>query len=200
LTANTRRTAGTDAARQREVIDTLLAFVSVLRTLQLAERNHPWLTLPVTMAQLKALLLILQSGGLPSRGLADRLGIGPSAVTPLVDRLARQKLVRRDADANDRRIVWVRPTTRAIALQDRVMETNRSVLAEILAGLPAGDFRRVHDSLQRLLQGAERALARKQKSRVKTPGSGTVASAFRRKEPRSAGDRDLPAKAGSHNY
>jgi DNA-binding MarR family transcriptional regulator len=149
-----------------EVVDTLLAFVCVLRSLQLSERDHPWLTLPLTMAQLKALMLILQTGGMPSRHLADRLGIGPSAVTPLVDRLAQQKLVRRTADQNDRRIVWIRPTARAIALRDRVMETNRSVLAKVLDEVPPGEQRSVHASLLRLLNGAERTLERAQKKRA----------------------------------
>ena len=144
-------------------VDTLLAFACALRSLQLAERDHPWLSLPLTMAQLKALMLILQSGGLPSRGLADRLGIGPSAVTPLVDRLVQQRLVRRQADAADRRVIWVRPTARAAALRDRVLETNRSALAEIVAGIPAADRKQVQVSLQRMLEAAERVLERRGK-------------------------------------
>jgi DNA-binding MarR family transcriptional regulator len=142
--------------------DTLLSLACALRSLQLFERDHPWLSLPLTMAQLKALMLVLQSGGLPSRGLADRLGIGPSAVTPLVDRLAQQKLVRREADAEDRRIVWVRPTAKASALRERVMETNRSVLAEVMAELPAAERKQAQATLETVLAAAERVLARRQ--------------------------------------
>jgi DNA-binding MarR family transcriptional regulator len=142
-------------------VDTLLAFACALRSLQLGERDHPWLTLPLTMAQLKALMLLLQSGGLPSRGLADRLGIGPSAVTPLVDRLVQQRLVRREADAADRRVIWVRPTARATALRDRVLETNRSALAEIVAGIPAAQRKQVQVGLERMLEAAERVLERR---------------------------------------
>jgi MarR family transcriptional regulator, organic hydroperoxide resistance regulator len=156
----------TAATAPRDVVDTLLAFVSALRTLQLAERDHPWLALPLTMAQLKALMLILQSGGMPSRRLGDRLGIGASAVTPLVDRLAQQKLVRRAADEADRRIVWIRPTARAIALKEQVMETNRAVLAEVLEAVPQRERRTVRATLQRLLNGAERVLERQQKKRA----------------------------------
>lgn len=160
------RAAAVAALSRPEVVDTLLAFVCVLRSLQLSERDHPWLTLPLTMAQLKLLMLILQTGGMPSRHLADRLGIGPSAVTPLVDRLVQQKLVRRNADANDRRIVWIRPTAKAIALRDRVMETNRSVLAKVLDEVPRSEHRNVHTGLRHLLNGAERTLARAQKKRA----------------------------------
>ena len=62
------------------------------------------------MAQLKAMMLIVQTGGVRSRELADGLGIAPSAATPLVDRLVEQKLARRDDDTADRRIIWIRPT------------------------------------------------------------------------------------------
>ena len=160
------RPAAAAAIPQPDVVDTLLAFVCVLRSLQLSERDHPWLTLPLTMAQLKALMLILQTGGLPSRHLADRLGIGPSAVTPLADRLVEQKLVRRNTDANDRRIVWIRPTAKAVALRDRVMETNRSVLAKVLGEVPRGEHKHVQACLQRLLNGAERTLERAQKKKA----------------------------------
>jgi MarR family transcriptional regulator, organic hydroperoxide resistance regulator len=160
------RAAAVAAIPEPDVVDTLLAFVCVLRSLQLAERDHPWLALPLTMAQLKALMLILQTGGMPSRHLADRLGIGPSAVTPLVDRLVQQKLVRRNTDANDRRIVRIRPTAKAIALRDRVMETNRSVLAKVLDEVPRGEHKNVRASLQRLLNGAERTLERAQKKKA----------------------------------
>lgn len=155
-------TAHKSVAPQTGLVDTLLALVCALRALQLSDRDHPWLALPLTMAQLKALMLIFQSGGMQSRGLADRLGIGPSAVTPLVDRLVEQKLVRRDDDPNDRRIIWVRPTAKAVALGEKLMEANRSALAEVLEALPPRDHDRVHESLHLLLDGAERVLNRHQ--------------------------------------
>jgi DNA-binding MarR family transcriptional regulator len=147
-----------------EPVDTLVSLVRTLRVLQLSERDHPWLTLPLTMAQLKTMMLLLQTGGMPACRLAERLGIGPSAVTPLVDRLVEQKLVRRDADPDDRRMIWVRPTAKAAAVRERVMEANRTLLAEVLEALPAREQVEIQGSLKRLLASAEALLAQRQRS------------------------------------
>ena len=155
------------AAAQRtttdDPVDTLLSLVVSLRGLQLSGNDHPWLSLSVSMAQLKTLLLLLQTGGLTARGLADRLGIGPSAVTPLVDRLVDHKLVRREPDPKDRRITWIRPTAKAEALQARLTEANRTVMAEVLAELPARDHARVQESLRLLLGSVERVMAKRRR-------------------------------------
>jgi DNA-binding MarR family transcriptional regulator len=149
-----------DKAGSQVCVDALSALVQSLRTIQIAQGDRSWLVLDLTMSQLKAVLLLVRSGGLRSRELADGLGVGPSAATPLVDRLVRQKLARRDHDARDRRIVLIRPTARAIALYDRLMRMKRSVCADVFAELPAVDRRRVCDAVQRLLEAAERVLAR----------------------------------------
>ena len=141
--------------------DALSALVQVFRTIQVSQGDRPWLVLDLTMAQLKALILLVQSGGLRSRDLADGLGIAPSAATPLVDRLVDQKLARRENDAEDRRIIWIRPTAKAVAQHEKLMQTNRSVLQEVLEELPAGERQKVYESMQLLLKCAQRVLERR---------------------------------------
>jgi len=144
-------------------IDALNGLVQALRTIQVSQGYRPWLVLNLTMAQLKALMLLVQSDGLRSRDLADGLGIAPSAATPLVDRLVDQKLARREPDADDRRIVWIRPTSKAVTLHDTLMQTNRSVLEEVLLELPASERPKVYESMRLLLESAERVLQRRTK-------------------------------------
>jgi DNA-binding MarR family transcriptional regulator len=151
--------SGRTTTAPKACIDALSALVLALRTIQISKGDRPWLVLDLTMAQLKALILLVQSGGLRSRDLADGLGIAPSAVTPLVDRLVDQKLVKRENDANDRRIVWIRPTAKAVTLHDKLMQTNRSVLAAVLDELPARERQRVYQSMLLLLDSAQRVLA-----------------------------------------
>jgi len=141
--------------------DALSALVQVLRTIQVSQGDRPWLVVDLTMAQLKALILLVQSGGLRSRDLADGLGIAPSAATPLVDRLVDQKLARRESDAEDRRIIWIRPTAKAVAQHEKLMQTNRSVLEEVLEELPVGERQKVYESMQLLLKSAQRVLERR---------------------------------------
>ena len=139
----------------------LTQLVGRLREIQFCRGERPWLLLDLTMAQLKAMMLIVQSGGVRSRELADGLGIAPSAATPLVDRLVDQKLARREDDADDRRIIWIRPTPKAQALHDQLLHTNETVMAEVIEALPPGDRPKVQDSIRLLLESAERVLQQK---------------------------------------
>src|SRR5689334_16654733 len=127
----------------------LTRLVGKLREIQFCRGERPWL------------LLIVQTGGVRSRELADGLGIAPSAATPLVDRLVEQKLARRDDDADDRRIIWIRPTAKAQALHDQLLQTNEDVLADVIDALPADVRPRVQESVRLLLESAERVLDRK---------------------------------------
>ncbi len=151
----------------RSCADALSHLVQVLRTIQVSQGDRPWLVLNLTMAQLKTLILLVQSGGLRSRELADELGIAPSAVTPLVDRLVDQKLARREPDPDDRRIVWIRPTAKAVSQHDKLMQTNRSVLEAVLDELPETERPRVFESMRLLLDSAERVLERKTSKKSK---------------------------------
>jgi len=139
----------------------LTRLVGRLREIQFCRGERPWLLLDLTMAQLKAMMLIVQTGGVRSRELADGLGIAPSAATPLVDRLVEQKLARRDDDPADRRIIWIKPTAKALALHDQLLQTNEDVLADVIDALPADVRPRVQESVRLLLESAERVLDRK---------------------------------------
>ncbi len=139
----------------------LTQLVGRLREIQFCRGERPWLLLDLTMAQLKAMMLVVQSGGVRSRELADGLGIAPSAATPLVDRLVEQKLARREDDADDRRIIWIRPTPKAQALHDQLLHTNEEVLADVIEALPAELRPKVQESVRLLLESAERVLQRK---------------------------------------
>jgi DNA-binding MarR family transcriptional regulator len=150
-------------ASGKQCSDALADLVQALRTIQVAQGERPWLLLDLTMAQLKAIILLVGAGEMRSRDLADELGVAPSAVTPLVDRLVHQKLARRQHDPDDRRIVWIAPTQKAITLHDSLMQTNKSVLVEVLHEVPAAERQRVLHSVQLLLDGAQRVLSRKQK-------------------------------------
>ena len=150
-----------DKTATRNCITQLTRLVGTLREIQFCRGERPWLLLDLTMAQLKAMMLIVQSGGVRSRELADGLGIAPSAATPLVDRLVDQKLARRDDDPDDRRIIWIRPTAKAQALHNQLLQTNEDVLADVIQALPVDVRPQVHESVRLLLESAERVLERK---------------------------------------
>lgn len=148
------------ASARAQAVDTFLSLVESLKRRQAGDRS--WLSLDLTMAQMKALMIVLKAEGIASRALAERLSIGPSAVTPLVDRLVDQKLVTREDDPSDRRVVLIRPTARAIALRRRLVETSRAAVVELLADIPAAELPTVQRALAQMLNAATRAGVGKQ--------------------------------------
>src|SRR5688500_8871699 len=103
-------------------VDDLAAVLHCLRGMHaVGPAQAAWLSLDLSMSQMKALMVVLHHSGSTSRVLAERLGIGASAVTPLVDKLVQQKLVRREDDPSDRRVIWIKPTAKASALHERLL-------------------------------------------------------------------------------
>ena len=139
--------------------------VQALRGIQVCRGQLPWRYLDLTMAQLKAVMLLCRTGRARSRELADGLGIAPSAATPLVDRLVEQKLARREDDAVDRRIVWILPTKKAQAIYDELLHTSQDVLEDVINEVPAKDRKAVRESVQLLADAANRVLAKDRNTR-----------------------------------
>ena len=136
----------------------LFRLVQALRAIQVCRGQLPWRYLDLTMAQLKAVMLLGRTGRARSRELADGLGIAPSAATPLVDRLVEQKLAKREDDPADRRIVWILPTRKARAIYDELLHTSQDVLNDVISEVPARNRKAVRDSIQLLADAAGRVL------------------------------------------
>src|SRR4051794_24399886 len=87
------------------VLDTYRQFMRTLSAERARRGADPWHECPMTMPQLRALSVIAaHQRGLSSRELAASLGVGASAVTPLVDRLVERGFAQRLEDPHDRRI------------------------------------------------------------------------------------------------
>ncbi len=148
-------------ARQSEAGD-LLRLVQGLRAIH---GPYPWPLLDMTMGQMKAVMLLVPNGRLRSRELADGLGIAPSAATPLVDRLVKQKLAKRVDDPADRRIVWIHPTAQAQSVYEELLAAKEDVLAAVFKELAASDRAAVRQSVVLLADAADRVLAKHQRPR-----------------------------------
>lgn len=139
--------------------------VQALRSIQMTRGKLPWRYLDLSMAQLKAVMLLGRTGRARSRELADGLGIAPSAATPLVDRLVEMKLARREDDPADRRIVWILPTTRALAVYDELLHMSQDVLEDVISEVPVKDRKAVRESVQLLADAANRVLEKDKEKR-----------------------------------
>jgi len=120
-------------------------------------RDRAWLTVDLTMPQLKALMCVANNNGAPSGQIARRLGVGLSTITGIVDRLAEQDLVTRHEDPEDRRITRVRPTQRGRALVDELMQYRNEVITALLTRLDARQLLVVETAFTYLIEAATQA-------------------------------------------
>jgi DNA-binding MarR family transcriptional regulator len=107
----------------------------------------------LTMAQTKALYIVLAAGRLRMSELAARLGVTSSTATGQVDRLVELGLLERREDPGDRRQVVVTGTDRAEATVEQFRELNSLRMREMLANVAARDLPTVERAL-RILEAA----------------------------------------------
>lgn len=94
----------------------------------------------ITMAQAKALYIVLAAGELRMSELAARLGVTSSTATGQVDRLVELGLIERHDDPRDRRQVVVSTTPEAGANLEHLRELNTRRMRGLLVGLGREDL------------------------------------------------------------
>ncbi|MGI5242561.1 MarR family winged helix-turn-helix transcriptional regulator [Dactylosporangium sp. CA-139066] len=115
------------------------ALLAVSRSMvALAARNLATLGADVTLAQYRTLVMLAGGGPQRSAVLAKELGVAPSTLTRMCDRLVRKELVRRFHRYRDRRSIWLGLTPEGRDLVGMVMSARRRELEELVK---AGDLR-----------------------------------------------------------
>jgi DNA-binding MarR family transcriptional regulator len=99
-----------------------------------------WMQLNLTIAQLKSLFFIASQGAINFRKVAAALGVSPSNVTGIVDRLVEHGLVSREENPEDRRVLLLRATDKGEALLANLRESSISRMSDILAQLSVGEL------------------------------------------------------------
>jgi DNA-binding MarR family transcriptional regulator len=114
-----------------------------------------WAGLGLTMTQMRVLLTLQTEDGLAAGELAERLNVRPSTVTRIVDRLVRNKLVARDVDDNDRRLVRHRLTKKGADVFRELQSMGRERLIRVFEQLDDKQVERVVEALRDLIQAVE---------------------------------------------
>src|SRR3989304_182898 len=109
------------------------AMVSYGGALSVADpiRLRFWDKRGLTMAQLRLMYTMLLDGEQSAGELAEKMSVRPPQITGLTTRLSKQKLNRRLADPNDRRIVRVDLTTEGRRVISQIETASRAYLARI---------------------------------------------------------------------
>src|SRR5580704_6785590 len=122
--------------------------------LEASERAVEELGSAVPPAQMRALLIIGDSGGLNLSRLAGALGASASAASRLCDRMVAAGLLTRDRASASRREIVLVPTESGRRLAEWVRGRRRAALGEVLAGMsPDGREALAHGLAE--LAGAE---------------------------------------------
>jgi DNA-binding MarR family transcriptional regulator len=119
------------------------------------DRSSDWLSVDLTMPQLKVLLTAFHGGGSTSSQLARVLGVGLSTVTGIVDRLREHGLLSRYEDPDDRRVTRVALTDEGQALMQRLHRDTSDRMERLLARLDDDALRTVERATRHMLEAAE---------------------------------------------
>jgi DNA-binding MarR family transcriptional regulator len=95
----------------------------------------------LTMPQLRVLFFVVSLDGATMSQIARGVGMTLSTATGVADRLIAQGFVRRVSDPEDRRVVWLVATEKAIDLVERVTQFGREQLLLVVRRLDLEDLR-----------------------------------------------------------
>jgi DNA-binding MarR family transcriptional regulator len=120
-----------------------------------AGRDRAWLSVDLTMPQVKTLICATKNNGATSGQIASALGAALSTITGIVDRLAEQGLVSRQEDPRDRRITRVLPTPRGQQLVQELLQFRNETITTILSRLTSEQLQTVETAFQYLVQAID---------------------------------------------
>lgn len=123
-----------------------------------------WLSLDLTIAQLKSIVYIYSKGKTNLRELAQALDVTPSVVTGIVDRLILHGMINRTANPNDRRSQWLTVTDKGEALLDNIRQKSSQEISHILGTLSPKDLSTLVRGFSAFIKSAELHLNNKTKA------------------------------------
>jgi DNA-binding MarR family transcriptional regulator len=124
-----------------------MASIAVARRLQ---KNFKQAGFEVTIEQWSVLYHLWKEEGLSQQELCNHSFRDKPSITRLVDNLEKQKLVKRVASKEDRRVNRIYLTETGKNLQDQTMKVANQTLNEALAGVSVEDIERCKAILQQV--------------------------------------------------
>ena len=141
-----------------EKVELVREIIELQRKVDRARRQYQldvWMSLPLTIAQLKSLFFISNQGSTNSGKLAAALGVTPTDTTGIVDRLVKQGLVSRTENAQDRRMLLLRATDKGEELVTNLRERRRGHMSEVLEHMSMDELATLAQGLTSLVKAAE---------------------------------------------
>jgi DNA-binding MarR family transcriptional regulator len=99
------------------------------------DRSDPLFNSHLTLTQIKILMLLARHGSVSGGELAGLLGVGPAALSGMIDRLVAQDLVARTEDLHDRRVRRITLTEAGSELIGGILDAGAEQLRTVLSRL-----------------------------------------------------------------
>jgi DNA-binding MarR family transcriptional regulator len=115
-----------------------------------------WLSLDLTLAQLRVLLVLRAQGPCRMSDIAAVLGIALSTATGIVDNLVRKELAVRETEPQDRRLVICRLSDQGQELINRLWMSGQFQIGRLLEGLTRTQLEKAADVARMLLANLSR--------------------------------------------
>src|SRR5262245_54050495 len=173
MTGNRRQ--GTRDSSRRAASDTRLAVADRLHSaaLHLLRRlRHHDEAMGISAARASALSVAVFAGPVTLGRLAEAEQVSAPTITRLVVAMEEEGLLKREPDARDKRVVWIRPTAKGTRLLTEGRRRRVQALAREMATLD-------HDDVATLLRAAE-LMQQIGKRTESTPAAPSAAAAPRR--------------------
>ena len=116
-----------------------------------------WLSLDLTMPQLKVVLLLFLNGPERMGTIASALGVSLATATGVVDRLVEKDMMTREGDPRDRRIVLIRLSDQGEKLITGLWQLARGNAELLLKMLDQRKLQLLNEALHMLLEAGEAA-------------------------------------------
>jgi len=145
-TTSRARAAPAGAPRRRPVDPATQALQQFRLIFKSVKKHFHWVETQtgVNGAQLWALAAVVERPGLKVSELARKLAIHQSTTSNLVDKLVKQKFLRRDRTSEDQRIVRLYPEPAGLRLVKGAPKPVRGVLPDSLSRLSASELKQLN--------------------------------------------------------
>jgi len=114
--------------------------------------------LGVTASQGYIILALPETGSLTMNDLSIKMKLANSTMTRMADQLIQKKMIARESDLDDRRIVRVRLTEPGLDVKLHLKKAMQELFSQILVDIPEGEREQILHSLETLKQSIANTL------------------------------------------
>lgn len=141
-------------APEERLIADIIAAQQRLQDLFVQDRSDPLFETPLTMQQLKILMLLHRLGDTSGRELAGLLHISLATLSGMIDRLVAHDWVTRAEDPNDRRVRRISLSPAGRELIEKILNAGADLQLRLLKRLDASELDAVLAGLNAMIRVA----------------------------------------------